>query len=206
MAKSADREPALDLLLEPDPAPQSTDWLALSNLALPQNYEDRLGVKKHLVHVPARKPGGHEYFRVRLGEDWQQRVCMLEDKAEREIYIVAPPMWEALGQDATIRTLLTCITRQGVLFLWPLPDLQTDGRVSAWTATAHEAANMATQAWTRMVANMSLGAYDLHTATGNLAEPSWPEHDFQQLIRIAFKDRLITDADHLAVQRLRGEV
>ena len=58
----------------------------------------------------------------------------------------------------------------------------------------------------RVVANLSLGAYDVFGATGQLGEPEWPDLPFRELLRIAFKDRFISDLDHPALRRLRGEV
>jgi hypothetical protein len=41
-------------------------------------------------------------------------------------------------------------------------------------------------------------------AADNLSEPEWPELKFWDLIKIAFKDYLITDLNHQVVKRLRG--
>jgi hypothetical protein len=39
-----------------------------------------------------------------------------------------------------------------------------------------------------------------------IKEPVWPEASFQDLIKIAFRDRLITTIDHPVIKRLRGLV
>jgi hypothetical protein len=51
---------------------------------------------------------------------------------------------------------------------------------------------------------LSLGAYELLAAEKLTIKPQWPEVSFQELIRIAFKDRLIADLDHPVIKRLRG--
>jgi len=51
---------------------------------------------------------------------------------------------------------------------------------------------------------MGLGAYELTAADGITVEPEWPQLSFQELIRIAFRDRLITSIDHPVVKRLHG--
>jgi hypothetical protein len=53
---------------------------------------------------------------------------------------------------------------------------------------------------------MSLGAYEVFEATGDLPPPEWPDLPFQELVRIAFRDRFITDPGHPVLRRLRGEV
>ena len=35
---------------------------------------------------------------------------------------------------------------------------------------------------------MSLGAYDITVAEGIRTEPNWPAADFQELIRLAYRD------------------
>jgi hypothetical protein len=65
---------------------------------------------------------------------------------------------------------------------------------------------MASKQWVRVVANMSLGGYEVFTASGELGAPAWPDLRFKELLRIAFKDRYISDSSHPVLRRLRGEV
>ena len=51
---------------------------------------------------------------------------------------------------------------------------------------------MAMSKWLRLKANMSLGAYEITVAASVMAEPVWPELSFQELVRIAYRDRMIT--------------
>jgi hypothetical protein len=57
----------------------------------------------------------------------------------------------------------------------------------------------------RVKANTNLGAYDIFEAEATLSEPEWPELGFWDLIRIAFKDHLITNLEHPVIRRLRGQ-
>jgi hypothetical protein len=58
--------------------------------------------------------------------------------------------------------------------------------------------------WIRVIPNQEIGAYEALQAADNLSEPEWPELKFWDLIKIAFKDYLITDLNHPVVKRLRG--
>jgi hypothetical protein len=60
--------------------------------------------------------------------------------------------------------------------------------------------------WVRITSNMSLGAYEVFEATGDLPPPVWPEIDLTEILRIAFSDRIVDRMDHPLVQRLRGQV
>jgi hypothetical protein len=55
-------------------------------------------------------------------------------------------------------------------------------------------------------ANLALGSYEVHQALGNLPDPEWPGMPLNDLLRVAFRDRLITTMDHPVLRRLRGEV
>ena len=68
-----------------------------------------------------------------------------------------------------------------------------------------DAADEARTRWVRISANMSLGAYDVAVAPAQVAEPVWPDISFQEIIRIAFRDKMISDWDHPVLKRLRGE-
>jgi hypothetical protein len=51
---------------------------------------------------------------------------------------------------------------------------------------------------------MDLGAYEMFAAESTIQEPMWPDLPFQELLRIAFKDRYIGSLDHPIIKRLRG--
>ena len=129
---------------------------------------------------------------------------MIDLKDDREDYLVRPEILPELTGEVVYKTIFTAINRQGVVFLWPVRLPAPDDRKSAWPRSLREAAEMAMKKWLRVRANMSLGAYEMSIAAGEMAEPVWPELSFQELVRIAYRDRMITSLDHPVVKRLRG--
>jgi hypothetical protein len=101
-------------------------------------------------------------------------------------------------------TLYTTINRQGVLFLWPVRLPASDGRQLEWHRSAAEAAERAMKDWIRVRSNMSLGAYEIDAAGITHSDPEWPPYSLEDLLRIAFRDRLVNRIDHPVVRRLRG--
>ena len=89
--------------------------------------------------------------------------------------------------------------------MWPvtLADPET-GKTNPWHASALDAAERAKASWIRMAANRSLGAYDVFQAAADLGEPVWPEEPFAELLRIAFRDRVVDRPGHPLIDRLRG--
>jgi hypothetical protein len=177
-----------------------------ASLRLDPSYAETIGVRKLLVTVPVRKPSRQEFVRVHRDPSYRlMPAAIIELKEEREIYLVAPPLAQALPNEFVPAILFTAISRQGVLFLWPVKLPGPDGKENEWHRSARAAAETANTAWVRITANMSLGAYELVEAKGDLPEPEWPENSFGEILRIAFKERFIDSLDHPLIRRLQGE-
>jgi hypothetical protein len=174
-------------------------------LRLDQSYADTVGVKKLLTTVAVRKPNRQEFVKVHPDAEYRLTpAAIIEVKDDREVYLVTPVMAQALlGEIATV-TLFTAINRQGVLYLWPVKLPNPDGRQNEWHRSAAEAAERAMKKWVRVTANMSLGAYEIFEATGDIPEPVWPEFSFEELLKIGFRDRFVDRDDHPLVLRLKG--
>jgi hypothetical protein len=191
--------------IETNPTPSPFDNLAA--LRLDQSYADTVGVKKLLTTVPVRKPNRQDFVRVHPDPAYRLTpAAIIEVKEDREVYLVTPDMAQALpGEFATV-TLFTTINRQGTLHLWPVKLPTPDGRHNEWHRSAAEAAERAQKKWVRVTASMSLGAYEIFEASGDLPDPVWPDISFEEILKIAFRDRIVDRADHALVQRLRGIV
>ena len=178
-----------------------------SRLRLSQDFAASLGVKKVLLTVPVRKPAKEWWIQVHPDPAYRIQTAVLELKEDREVYLVDPSLWPELATESTFgpRALFTSITRQNVLFVWPIRLPGADGKIDNWNRSALEAAALAAGKWLRVQANMHLGAYEVQEAIANIAPPQWPEATFADLLRVAFKDRHITDLDHPVLRRLRGE-
>jgi hypothetical protein len=174
-------------------------------LRLGQDFSAALG-KRMLTTVPVRKPGKQDFIMVRPEPEFRLETFILELKEEREAFLVSPTLWQDLANEIAPRVIFACINRQGVLFLWPVRRPGTDARVDTWSSSALAAAQAAMSRWVRVSANMSLGGYDVFEATGELSLPEWPTLTFQELLRLAFKDRYIDSPQHPVLRRLRGEL
>ena len=176
-------------------------------LRLDQSYADTVGVKKLLTTVPVRKPNRQDFVRVHPDASYRLTpAAIIEVKDDREVYLVTPNLAPGLVGEFSTVTLFTTINRQGTLHLWPVKLPAPDGRHNEWHRSAAEAAERAMKKWVRVTASMSLGAYEIFEASGDLPEPVWPDFSFQEILRIAFRERIVDRADHPLVQRLRGIV
>jgi len=179
-----------------------------ASLRLSQHFGAGLGVKKALGIIPVRKPPKSDFNRTHPNEAYTLQTYVIELKEDREIYLVKSTLWSDLAIEPTFspRALFTAVNRQGVLFLWPARLPGADGKLDSWSQSSLEAAQRARTCWVRVAANMSLGAYEVWEATGDLPEPDWPALPFGELLKIAFRGKYIDTLDHPVLRKLRGEV
>jgi hypothetical protein len=188
----------------------STDTAAFDpfdpvNLRLDQDFLKMAGAKNLLTTVPVRRPNKQDYIRVHPAEEYRMAVALIEFKEDSETFMVAPPLREPLFGEWFPATIYTAINRQGVVFLWPAKLPNADGKTLDWHRTAHEAANHAMASWIRVVSNKSLGAYVTIEGPKTIPAPEWPDLlPLKELLRIAFRDRLVDSLDHPVVKRLQG--
>ena len=165
-------------------------------------------VSKVLVQIPVRKPS-KEWF-IRTHPDIEKHTIdtlVLELKEDGEVYLVPPALRNALlGEPCVnIKRLHLSANRQGDVFIWPIRLPGADGKLDSWNESALEAANLAATKWVRLSANLRIGAYSI--AVADIADaPKWPAMPFNELLRIAFKGKVIETMDHPVLRRLRGEV
>jgi len=182
----------------------SDDPFDLAKLRVSQDFLETTNVKKLLTTVPIRKPGAQDFVRVHPSPRYREVLALLELKEDREVFIVNLSAVPELQTECYIATLFTAINRAGVLFLWPVRVPAAEGRSNDWHVSAATAAQQAMSGWIRLKANMSLRAYEIFQAESTIPDPVWPELSIAEITRIAFRDRLITNADHPVIKRLRG--
>jgi hypothetical protein len=193
----------------PSAGSPSPDPFDVNALRLSPALTAGLGVKKVLLTVPVRKPDRSWFVRVHDDPGYSLATAVIEVRDGREeTYLVARDLWDGLAGEATFspRVLYTAVNRQGVVFLWPVKLPGPDGRQDQWSRSAADAVELAKRGWVRVTADMGLGSYQVFQATGDLPEPEWPDLPFGELLKIAFRDKMIQDRDHPVLRQLRGEV
>ena len=198
----------------PSPAPSQAegdnapDPFDPARFRLTQDFASQLGVKKLLLTVPVRKPSKECWVQTHPDEAYWMETMVLDLKEDGEVYLVESELWPELATESTFtpKALILAMNRQKVVFLWSIRLPGPDGKLDEWNRSALEAAKMAQGKWVRVQANMSLGAYEVWTATADWGPPEWPEQSMAELLRVAFKNHHITTQDHPVLQRLRGEM
>jgi len=186
-------------LSQPENGPSAPDF---SRFRLSQNFGSLSGVKKKRTTVPVRKPNKTQFVRVRTEGKLDAMLLKYPSDSE-DLYLIEPDVIQEVGNLANPYRLVQAIDRQNNVFVWPLA-IPDDARPQNWHLSALEAAGNAELEWTRMQANMALQAYDIFAAVNYLGEPEWPELSMNELLEIAFKNKIIDRPDHLVLRQLRG--
>jgi hypothetical protein len=180
------------------------DPFDLDLLRLDQSFNETVGVRKLLTTVLVKRPNPQDFMRVHPDPRYRGNFPLIDLKDERELFLVTREMAHEFMGECTPFTLFTAVNRQGVLRIWPCRLPGPDGKTNEWHRSALEAADLATKSWLRVRANLDLGAYEMFEAESTITEPDFPDIPFQEILRIAFKDRFVDRVDHPVVKRLRG--
>lgn len=181
-----------------------TTGFNLNALRLPQNFGESLGVRKAITRVPVRKPNKTDFFRVRPGEEWRFQTMILEIKDEGETYVLMPEVWGAIHELLRPAMLHVGIDRRNNVFLIPIPLPGEDGRRNSWHQSMAEIVEIAADKWVRTAANKGVGGYDVYIAEAKLPEPEWPDLTLDELVEIAFRDKIISSTEHPIIRQLLG--
>lgn len=173
----------------------------LAQFRIPQEgFSDGL-VEKIITTVKVSKPPRDEFFRVH--PEYRAEVGLIECSHANESYLVVGELCEALLNEPMFspRLLVAAITKSGNPFLWPLrQNMDND-----WNRSAKEAAEIGQSNWIRVTSNRRIGSYEVSAARAPYGDPIWPDMQFEKLVEIAFRGRIVDSMEHPILRELRGE-
>ena len=172
-------------------------------VAISQDFLDETEVKQILTSVPIRKPIKDEFIKVHPENNLT--LSTLELKTESGVWVVDRDIVPHVKEEVVVKVLVHTINSAGVSFLWPLKYSGNDGRsLDNWSLTAINASQVAKNKWIRLKPDHIAGGYSAYEAQGNLPEPEWPEESWEDVMDIAFRDRIIDSVDHHIIRKLKG--
>jgi hypothetical protein len=157
--------------------------------------------------VGVDKPGGVGYFRTNTDPAmmFTARVFKYELGRDKTTLYVTPRMESHPLLARGIRRVLLTVVQSWparTLTLWPVPDPSIE-QTNSWNVSAIEAYKLSKTKWVQMVSGDD--RYIVHEAEGELPPPEWPEKlSFNDLLKIAFKEKIIFDDDDPWMKKLRG--
>lgn len=186
------------------PMEDSDDEFSPENLRLLNKIDLRDLVTAELVELPARKPKKDEWFRVH--PEYQQQGGILEIDSENKVFWVSKKIQAQVVHDPcfTFRLCVLCVTRQGIPFIWPVKtDFESGGNGDKFVRIPFSAMTLGRQKWTRLYWSQEKREHQVETSDLSDA-PKFPDKPFPELLKLAFKDALISTPDHPAILNLKG--
>ena len=182
-----------------DPFSLANIRMSQANLPVIKEAQGKIGVGR---------PSTSKFFTVHADPEFTITTNLLCVKDDGSYYLPIRTLWDELSDEPLlqVRQLVPTVTPGGELMLWPLRLPDQDGRLDSWSESALEIAEYAKTRWVRLRPNHSAFRYDCFEAQGDLPAPKWPDLSFEEMMKLAFRDRRITSLDHPVLRRLRGEI
>jgi hypothetical protein len=171
---------------------------------------DLIDEKSVTIHLPVRRPKPREHFRVcddpAMSLNLSVYVHKPEGSMDEETYFVMPSMEAYLREQEELKIVqvVLCATLSGAWYLWPLPVPDGEGAARSHVTSARSIAKAALTQWVRMKWRRADNAYGMMVAEAVDQEPKWPDLTINELLKLGFKDKIIDNRDHPAMQELRG--
>jgi hypothetical protein len=158
--------------------------------------------------IAVRKP--HRQHVIRTHPTYAQSGAIYKDESTGEAHFVMPTIRRELIDYIRPVLLVFGMTKQKVPFLWDLAvPTETGGLGGGWAESARAAAEIAKTRWCSIVSDKSLQAYRVYVSEEDIPEPIWPNMSLSEILAVAFRGKIIDQADHpianelLARKRLR---
>jgi hypothetical protein len=187
----------------PDTGDSADIFANLEALRLTPDEAGQIGTEEVLAHVSVRKPTINEFVRVNPDPAMSLATSIFVDP-ERETYFVATSARNVLVAGVKAMLLVPAVNQRGLFFIWPIALGDGSGRRNAWHETAREAMELAKREWVKLVSDMAGGCYRVYRAKGALPNPVFPQKSLEELLRIAFRGRVIDSEDHPVVRQALG--
>jgi hypothetical protein len=174
-----------------------------ASLAIDQSHmEEFASVEEKSSIVECRRPPKGVFFTVRpeTTKQWKDRkfYFMLQMQG-RDPYLVAPHIANHKKDEDVIRPVLIVryVTMAGEEGLWPLKLDQPDSKSNRWNTSALNILELAASGkWVRIVSAKNHYRHQVSPKTLAEVPPRFSDSSFDDLINIAFKDRIISSLKH----------
>lgn len=176
-------------------------------LRLSSSYSEVLCGTPVLAAVTVGKPPKAHFFRVSPDPAHQAAFVLLDGNklGADGMYAISPDVVAEIPDHVRAYQLRLAVTTFDVPYLIPVPLPGADGKRNVWHVSLGHAVSLAESDWIRISANTMRGSYDVYRALSQTQAPKWPDLDFDQLLELAFRDRLILNREHPLLAQLRGE-
>jgi hypothetical protein len=185
----------------------SDDEFDITRYRVDQDCNLHIAAQKKAVVVAVSRPDKQSWVLLHPSEAWRMAAFVLEDKANRRVFLVEPNIAPDVMSDLTLKLLVAYVSRSGACGLWAIRLPDESGRIDTFNESALEIVAEHSNKWIRILCDQQERAYSiLDSPPLECPIPKWPEGGFLWMLRTAFKNRIVKSLDHPVLQALRGKV
>jgi len=189
---------------QPIAAKMTLDGVDLSEFE-PEEADITIPSKIKPTQIPIKRRDDQTW--VQFHPTWNLRLNCIKRTADGSYYPVLRAALPYCKEWVKPYTFFVGITTSNTVFLLDVPDDSDDdkGFGKSWHDSARITVIEGRKGWIRVVSNRSAGGYDIKYPEGKIGNPTWPDVTLQEILDIAFRDRIIKDGDHKLIKDLRGQ-
>jgi len=197
-----------EFVTTPEPAMVGTSSdFSIKDCLVDQSIGDKPLEEKLVTSVTVGRPDSLEYcylFKTLVSE-LVFRVIEVKENGRKELLLLSKNVRCEVGRAAKEKILVPCITREGVLHLWPVRHVRAGESVDSWTRSAMKTVDEYCDRWIRIEANPAARSYEAYSPGAIWDAPEFPEKGYMWMVETAFEGKIISDSDHPVLRKLRGE-
>ena len=143
-------------------------------------------------------------------------LVIVREGQDTKTYVVSDSIVSAIIEDERVNgaiyncRLFMYVTRHGAVGLWPVKIPLGEGQeLNEWSESALRVIDQAKSEWIRhQRKNSKTTGYITITADMPevMGEPAWPKESFEEILELAFGDKIIEDLEHPVFKTLRGSL
>jgi hypothetical protein len=172
----------------------------IASLRAAQDYSDCMG-EQAVISFPVRTL--REGMHLRVCDDPVYRLeNMFVAETKTGLYFVYPQYREALSSLCKCSTLYLAVDGHGTYFLLrckrPMPGFEAN----EWFRTARVVAEAAMIGWVKVTKPSSDDSWSYIPVQNKMFEPKWPDKSLEEILRVAFPDRVVNRPDHDLIKQV----
>jgi hypothetical protein len=180
---------------------QVTPGLNLDDLRCDQSFNTTGAGSRQILTMGIHKAAKEEFVRVKPEASPLGPFGFVQLPGDREVWVVPNALATHLPGLVKPKTLHLAVTQTNAPFFIPagVPD---PSRPNRWIESQLEAIRKVHGVWGRIVAIQDRKAYEVFPGDPAIPEPVWPTETNDELLKLALKDRVVTDQGHPVFQKL----
>jgi hypothetical protein len=160
-----------------------------------QDYADYMG-EAAMVSFPVRRLKEGVHLRVNADPAYRLEGQYVAETKSAGTYFVFPHLRDAIAPLCRRVTIWLAVDGHGIYHLLmtklPLPGQD----LHEWYRTARVVAEAATQNWIKVTKSPGGEGWSYVPVLHQMFEPRWPDKTLNELLQIAFPDRVVSRIDH----------